>query len=316
MSETTRRSKGGKAYAVRRGAPPPMSFFDEARPPAGDRSIEIRLGRIRIVLGGLDAALDRALLERYGPYASAGAGTEDALRVSLSIDERDYFLEPPGQAEFNPVFLECEGTRVRYVGYRVAGWFDAVPEGGRGALVLARGSYEPEVRAIENFVRAAVAWRAAASGGALVHAASAVRRDRGYLFYGESGAGKSTLSAASRRGAVVSDDLSLVLPGEAGLELVGSPFRGTYEGGAAVVGSFRLAAGFRIVQADRARVRPAPRALLLAGLIGNLPFVAEEFRRRPDLFEDVERAFAAVPLAYLDFRKDDSYWDAIEEAGL
>ena len=60
--------------------------------------------------------------------------------------------------------------------------------------------------------RAAVAWQAACRGGALVHGASAVRRDRAYLFYGESGAGKSTLSACNRRATVVSDDLSLVLP--------------------------------------------------------------------------------------------------------
>lgn len=311
-----RRSKGGKAYAVRRGAPLAISFFDEERPAAGSRSVEIVLGRVRIALGGLDDSLERALLVRFGPYASSGEGAGSALRVLLSRDARDYFLEPPASAEFNPVFLECDGTRVRYLGYRVAGWFDAVPEGGRGALLLGRGAYEPEIRAIENFLRAAVAWRAASLGGALVHAASAVRRGRGYLFYGESGAGKSTLSAASRRGAVVSDDLSLVLPGDSGLELVGSPFRGTYEGGDPVVGSFPLAAGFRIVQADRARVREAPRTVVFAGLIGNLPFVAEEFRRRPDLFEAVERAFEAVPLAFLDFRKDDSYWDAIEEAGL
>src|SRR6185295_18006949 len=109
--------------------------------------------------------------------------------------------------------------------YKVAGSFDCAT--GRGDLLLARGTYEPDLRAIENYVRVAVAWQAVWGGGALVHAASAVWRDRAYLFYGESGAGKSTLAASNRRGRIVSDDLSLVLPRpDGGLDLVGSPFRG------------------------------------------------------------------------------------------
>jgi hypothetical protein len=51
-------------------------------------------------------------------------------------------------------------------------------------------------------------------------------------------------------------------------------------------------------------------------LVGNLTFVAEAFRERPDLFASIEAAFASVPLFHLHFRKDDSYWDAIEAAGL
>ncbi len=54
----------------------------------------------------------------------------------------------------------------------------------------------------------------------------------------------------------------------------------------------------------------------MSELVGNLPFVAESFAERPDLFQRVASAFANVPLSHLHFRKDDSYWDAIEAAGL
>jgi hypothetical protein len=50
--------------------------------------------------------------------------------------------------------------------------------------------------------------------------------------------------------------------------------------------------------------------------VGNLPFVAEAFAERPDLFASVQQTFATLPLAHLHFRKDDSYWDAIAAAGL
>jgi len=295
---------------------PPMSFFEPSLRAAGDRALTIELGALQIELGSLDEALAELLHTRYTPYSSLEAASDDgALRVRVGLEDRDYFIDPPETPTLNRVVLTCDGERVRYLGYRVAGWFDT--SGGRGELLLARGGFEPPERAIENYVRSAVAWQAASRGGALVHAASAVWKGRAYLFYGESGAGKSTLSAANTRARVVSDDLSLVLPSSEGsLELVGSPFRGTYEEGAPVLGRFPLVAGFRIIQDVRADVRPVTRVRAMSELVGNLPFVAEAFPLRPDLFDGVQRAFAGIELAHLHFRKDDSYWEAIEKAGL
>jgi hypothetical protein len=309
-------SKGGRSYPVRHGTPPPVEFFAEPRPAAGAARFALALGAIRIEIEGLDAALAAALRDRYGVYADDGAPQPAAaLRVRFAREACDYFIEPPQAAEFNPVWLACDGTRIRYVGHQLAGWFDTSAQ--RGEILLTRGTYEPELRAIENYVRCAVAWSAAERGGALVHGASAVRNGKGYLFYGESGAGKSTLSSVNTRARVVSDDLSLLLPRPGGgLDLVGSPFRGTYEGGQPVVGRFPLVAGFRIVQDARAEVRPQPRAIAFGQLVGNLTFVAEAFRERPDLFASIEAAFADIPLLHLHFKKDDSYWDAIDAAGL
>jgi len=309
-------SKGGKAYPVRHGSPPAFEFFAEARPPAGTARFALTLGTIRLELQELDDPLAAGLIERYGPYADPGDPQPDAmLRIRVAHEPRAYFIEPPDAPEFNPVWLACDGTRIRYLSYQLGGWFDT---GARtGQILMTSGAYEPELRSLENYIRCAVAWCAAERGGALVHAASAVRNGKAYLFYGESGAGKSTLSAVSTRSRVVSDDLSLVLPRDGGgLDLVGSPFRGTYEEGPPVVGRFPLAAGFRIVKADAAGVRPVPRAVAFGQLVGNLTFVAEAFKERPDLFASIERAFAGVPLFHLAFRKDDSYWDAIDAAGL
>ncbi|HKQ60640.1 MAG TPA: hypothetical protein VJS92_05095 [Candidatus Polarisedimenticolaceae bacterium] len=294
--------------------PLPREFFREPRPAAGSERLGLVLGDLAIELDGLDRALAELLAQRFGPYAVRAAETPGALRVAVGLEPRDYFIDPPREVENVRVLVDCDGPLVRYLSYRVAGWLD--PAEGRGQLLLARGAWEPPTRSFENFLRVAVAWRAVVRGGALVHAASAVHGGKGYLFYGESGAGKSTLSAANRRARVVSDDLSLVLPGAAGLELVGSPFRGTYEGGDPVLGRFPLAAGFRLIQAPVEAVRAVPRLRALAELVGNLPFVAEAFGVRPDLFATIERAFAPVPLAHLHFtRGGDGYWDAIAAAG-
>ena len=314
MSGDVVKAKGG-SYPMRRPDPPPMAYFDLARPAPGLEAFGLDLSGLRLEIEGLDAPLARSLRERYGPYGDDGEEKAGALRARVGLDVRAYFVEPPESPEFNPVGIACDGDRIRFVGYRLAGWFAI--EGQSGGIALAAGEYEPKIRAFENFIRTAVAWRAAARGGALVHAASAVRNGNAYLFYGESGAGKSTLSASTSRATIVSDDLSLVLPGEDGrLELVGSPFRGTYEGGAPVIGRFPVAAAFRIVKSPRAAVVPVARAIAFGQLVGNLTFVAEAFSKRPDLFASVERAFTDVPLAHLEFRRDDSDWDAIDAAGM
>ena len=294
-----------------------LDAFAAPRREAGDRRVGIVLGPLAVEIGGLDDALAQALFERYTPYSVDGrVQGAPAVRVQLGLEDRAYFIDPPPGPALAEVLLRYDAPtgRVRYTSYRVAGWFDACAGG--GLALLARGAYEPPARALENYVRSLVAWQAATRGGALVHAASAVLDGLGYLFYGESGAGKSTLSECNRRARVVSDDLSLLLPDEAGRPmLVGSPFRGTYTAGAPVVGTFPLRAGFRIVKDDRAEVCEVPRLRALGELVGNLPFVAEAFAERPDLFESVERMLAGVPLAHLHFRKDDSYWDAIRAAG-
>ena len=289
-----------------------MSFFDREWPQAGAARFGLSLDALGITIDGLDEGRRAALHGRYGAYAAEAAA---ALAVRFGTDERAHFIEPLGEAEFNPIWIACDGTRVRYLAYRVAGWFDTASR--TGVLVLASGDAEPESRALENYLRCAVAWEAASRGGALVHGASAVRNGRAYLFFGESGAGKSTLSAVTDRADVVSDDLTLVLPRPGGgLDVVGSPFRGTYEAGRPVVGRFPLAAAFRILKGPVAEVREAPRAVVFGQLVGNLTFVAEAFGARADLFASVEAAFAAIPMRHLVFRKDDSYWDAIDAAGL
>jgi len=294
--------------------PPAMEDFARFRSEAGPASVALRLDPLEIGIAGLDAGLAADLLERYAPYSSRSSADPAALRVRFVVADREHFIPPGEPMALAQVRIACDGDRVRYMSHRLAGWFDTV--GGSGLAVMGRTGYEPRSRAVDNFIRAAVAWQAACRGGALVHAASAVWNGKAFLFYGQSGAGKSTLAASNRRARIVSDDLSLLLPRADGrLELTGSPFRGTCEEGPRVVGRFPLVAGFRLIQAQRAAVRDVPRVRALSEVVGNLPFVAEAFATRPDLFARVERAFDAIPLAHLHFRKDDSYWDAIAAAG-
>jgi hypothetical protein len=55
----------------------------------------------------------------------------------------------------------------------------------------------------------------------------------------------------------------------------------------------------------------------MADAIANLPFVVDQLGAGPDLFASVEKVLTSFPIHALRFSKDDdSYWDAIEAAGL
>ena len=67
----------------------------------------------------------------------------------------------------------------------------------------------------------------AKEGGFLVHAASAVRNGRAFIFAGVSGAGKTTISRLAPKDAVLlTDEISYVRKQEGGYSAFGTPFTG------------------------------------------------------------------------------------------
>jgi hypothetical protein len=292
-------------------APLEVAEFARFRSRAGRRARRIDIEEIGIEFEGLPDGIADRMAADYGPYLGSGAGGGDPLRVEVLDAPVDYFI-PPDDAGARDVYLvltALDGGAFRFLSYRLAAWIDAGRR--RGQIALGRGGRDPAPRAIENLLRAAVAWMAIERGGFLLHGASIVRGGRGFLFYGPSGAGKSTLAALSDEGRVISDDLSLVLRRPAGLVVAGGPFRGTYREGAPVVGAFPVAGLYRIRKADAIRVTPGD-AGCFADLVGNLPYIVDQVGRRSDLLDRVRAIAAGAALRTLEFRKDRSFWPAID----
>lgn len=318
---------GDREHARRRqGRPPEQKFFSGLWKPLGYRSAALSLPGLSIKLDGMDDPWHAGFLERYGAYARDTTTDRGAftLTLSASVSGNAHHVEPPasGVAEYTALFVEAEAEpaaaghyRVRTCTYDLAAAFST--SGGRGQAIFSKDRFEPVDRAVENILRVAIAWLAVAHGGLLIHSASIVKDGRAYLFFGQSGAGKSTLSERSRRGQVVSDDLTLILPDAAGRpEVVGTPFRGTYAGGRPVHGRFPLASAFRLRKAgpdEAAAVSPLAPGRALPDAIANLPFVVDQLGADPGLFARVEKVLTSFPIRELRFRKeDDGYWDAIE----
>jgi hypothetical protein len=291
--------------------PPTIEAIGRFASPAGDRSARLDIAGIAVELEGLPADLADAMATHYAPYIGPPTGAGAPLRIQVREAPLDYFFAPKFHREWEVyrVVTRLEAGVFRSVSYRFAAWFDV--RRGLGQLALSRGDRDPAPRAMENFLRSAVAWLAMERGGLFLHGASIVRQGKAYLFFGPSGAGKSTLAELSGEGQVISDDLTLILGTADGLRAAGGPFRGTYRKGEPVVGQFPIAGFYRLRKGDRTLVRAGDGACF-ADLLGNLPWVVDQLVTHPNLIDRVRALVEKTPMYYLHFRKDADFWPAID----
>jgi hypothetical protein len=296
-------------------APPLPGAFAAFADPAGPAALRLDIGPLAVELHGLPGDVADTIHLLHAPFirhVTPGSATvAQPLRVEVVRAPFEYFIEPQAGRtwEIYRAATAWDGTVFRMMSYRLASWFDPVRKAGQ--VALAHGTFDPAPRALENFLRCATAWLAYGAGGFLLHGASLVRGDRGYVFYGPSGAGKSTLAAMSRQGRVLSDDLTPILPGAGGLEAIGSPFRGTYRIGEPVIGRFPIAGFYRLRKDARTFVQRGD-AACFADLLGNLPWIVDQLPKFPELADPVHAATRATRFFYLHFNKDVDFWPAVD----
>lgn len=294
--------------------PPPRERIASC-PPLGDRSLAFDLSGVSLTFEGFDADLLHGARRRFGAYQCEPSSAPSPLRVSVHRDAIEYYVDPErGRSEgYYRLRIVQEKDLLRLVTYSMAAWIDQASS--RAGIAFGTGLFDPRDRALENFCRVAVAFMALRRGGFFLHGASIERSGRAFIFFGKSASGKSTLAKMNTEGRVVSDDLTLVIPGPGGrLHVAGTPFRGTYEGGEPVRGLYPLAGVFRLVQDTKTFVEERPRVQTMAELVANLPFVNESFHLRPDLLDALDLALAKVPILFLHFRREPGFWRAVDAA--
>jgi hypothetical protein len=188
----------------------------------------------------------------------------------------------------------------------------------------------------------------AREGGFLVHAASAVRNGRAFLFSGVSGAGKTTISRLAPPDVVLlTDEISYVRPREQGTgnreqvtgnsnvpgladggqrslpslfpipcslfpayEAFGTPFAGEL---ARVGENLRapLAALYFLAQGPENRIEPVSEAEAARGLLRNILFFAQDAELVRRVFESVLDFVSRVPVRRLVFAQDARVWELI-----
>ena len=296
---------------------PPVSFdFDSSRTAAGTKRRSFSLSGLRVQLDGMDDEADGFVAKRFHRYLAEPTETPD-LQLTFRREPNAPYLETTGPSGVVENYRMEHAIRGEFLYYATGTSCARMHLSSGTGIVLVRDRRGDLVRTdpihltIENLLRACLAWVVLLRGGFMLHAASVVRGGRCYLFFGNSGSGKSTISAICG-GQVISDDLTMMLPGKAGFEAIGSPFRGTYTACDDLTERYPVAGAFRLRKAPVPSVRPMPRGVAFADFVANLPFVVGEIDGHPAAWDLISSAFAKIPVFELHFRKDDSFWNVID----
>ena len=151
----------------------------------------------------------------------------------------------------------------------------------------------------------------AGQGGFLVHAASAIRAGRAFLFAGVSGAGKTTIARLAPRDAVVlTDEISYIRRIGGGYRAYGTPFAGEL----ARVGantSAPLETLFLLEKGSENCIQTVSQADAARALMRHILFFAREQELVSRVFDSVLEFVSRVRVARLVFTPDRRAWDLV-----
>ena len=148
-------------------------------------------------------------------------------------------------------------------------------------------------------------------GGFLVHAASAVRNGKAFLFAGASGAGKTTLASLAPADAILlTDEVSYVRKQEGGYFAFGTPFTGELaKPGENICAP--VSALFLLAQGPQNRIDPVGDAEAVRALLANILFFAEDAESVRLVFHAACAFVDRVQVCRLTFVPDTKVWELI-----
>jgi len=148
-------------------------------------------------------------------------------------------------------------------------------------------------------------------GGFLLHAASAIRNGRAFVFPGPSGAGKTTVTRFAPAGVtVLTDEISYIRRKDSTYCAFGTPFAGEL----ARVGenvNAPIAALYLLVHGVNNRIRPLSGAESGAALLRNIVFFAEDPPLVKLVFHAACDLVSRIPVFRLEFTPDHRVWEMI-----
>jgi hypothetical protein len=152
----------------------------------------------------------------------------------------------------------------------------------------------------------------AEQGGFLLHAASAVRNGRAFLFFGPSGSGKTTLARMAPRDAtLLTDEISYVSRNDEFFSAYGTPFTGELAKPGQNT-SAPIAALYHLVQASTNRLMPIKPGDAARTILESVLFFAEDPNLVNVVFQSVCDLVCELPVYRLEFVPDKSVWDLIQ----
>jgi hypothetical protein len=264
---------------------------------AAREAVVIEIGGITIALRTQDSRFRQLLESRYAGFTTSVASPRFEFDVDL--------FEPSEttQADGDVQVRVQDGEWVLQRGDFHAQWDS---KAGRGRIRQSRNPY-----AIDSVLRIVHTLILAKQGGFLVHAASAIRRGRAFLFAGVSGAGKTTISRLAPSDAtLLTDEISYVRREGNDYRACGTPFAGEL----ARVGenlSAPLRTLFLLKKGLENRIEPVATPEAVRLLLRNILFFAEDTELVNLVFRSACEFVERVPVRRLIFVPDERVWEMI-----
>src|SRR5580658_8407472 len=262
-------------------------------PTIAREAVSIEIGGMAISLRTQDPSFHRLIENRYTGFV----GTSPDSRLKFDIDLR----EPSESSVDDDLEVKMEhGEWLLKRGDFRASWN---PETSRGRI---RQSCNPY--AIDCVLRIVHSLVLARQGGFLVHAASAIRGGKAFLFSGVSGAGKTTISRLAPPDAtLLTDEISYVRREGNRYIAFGTPFAGELAKPGENVRA-PLAALYLLAQGPENRIDPVGEADATRAVLESVLFFAHDSELVGHVFDSVCELVKRVPVQRLTFVPDSRVW--------
>jgi hypothetical protein len=258
--------------------------------------LTIEIGGLPIRLRVDDADFVRLLERRYANYVTSSR----EARFEFEID-----VCSPGSS------FGDEDASVRWDSgrwYLDRGDFRAEwnPSSGKGRVQQTANPYS-----IDSVLRIVHTLLLAGDGGFLMHACSAVRNGRAFLFAGVSGAGKTTMARlAPPDVAVLTDEISYVTREEGDYFAFGTPFAGEL-GRPGLNMRAPLAGVYLLAKGPENKIEEVNTEEAIRAVLRNILFFAKDPEIVKPVFQSACEFAGTVPIRRLTFTPDARVWELI-----
>jgi hypothetical protein len=260
-------------------------------------AIAIEIGGMAIALRTQDPAFRQLLENRYTGFIPSSCNPQFEFDIDLFEPSETMHADEDVQVKMQ------DGQWVLERGDFHARWDSTA---GRGHIRQSRNPY-----AIDSVLRIVHTLILAKQGGFLVHAASAIRNGRAFLFAGVSGAGKTTISRLAPSDArLLTDEISYVRREGDEYWACGTPFAGEL----ARVGenqSAPLSTLFLLEKGPENRIEPVAPSDAIRLLMRNILFFAEDAELVSLVFRSACELVERVPVRRLIFVPDERVWEMV-----
>ena len=262
----------------------------------GSRSVVVEIGGTPICFSADSTSFLALAKERYLGFLPSVS--QAPLNVTVNVVPRSDSGQEDIRVRLRPEVWSAERADFK---------LDWDPKSNSGSLQLELNTYS-----LDAALRVLHTLLLAEEAGFLLHAASAVRGRRAFLFFGPSGSGKTTISRLAPPDAtLLTDEISYVRRVGANFVAYGTPFTGELAKSGENIRA-PIAALYHLVKAPANRLIPMNPHDAARALLGSILFFAQDAQLVNLVFHSVCDLVGQLPVYRLEFVADQSVWELVQ----